>query len=183
MVWPTMVAIPCVPTEAKSYSYCWGQVVDLSPVMPAVQFLVTEEGGTYLCIARALVVEGSILTYNPTLNEAEWVPVCSLANNLSWAEERSVVALANYVPCTSVEAAWIAKLGVGRVTSCPNDNSSKMSKEGEELWVSDTPSTNPSMDTDCEVGEESKEPIRSEEGVERQTSPGDQAETNMYTNR
>ena len=62
---------------------------------------------------RALEFEGSILMYNPTLNEAEWVPVCGLANDLSWAEERSAVALANYVLHASVEAAQIARLRVG----------------------------------------------------------------------
>ena len=71
MVWPTTAMIPHVPTEAESYSYCWGQAVDLSPVMPAAQFRVTEEGGTYLCTMRALVFKGSILVYNPTLNEAK----------------------------------------------------------------------------------------------------------------
>ena len=95
MVWPTTVAIPCIPTEAESYSYCRGQAVDLGLMMPAAQFHVTEERGTYLCTMRALVFEGSILMYNPTLNEAEWVPTCGLANNVSWAEERSAVALAN----------------------------------------------------------------------------------------
>ena len=80
MVWPTTVAILCVPTKAKSYGYCWGQAVDLGPVMPAAQFHVTQERGTYLCTMRALVFKGSILTYNPTLNEAEWVPAHSLAN-------------------------------------------------------------------------------------------------------
>ena len=113
MVKPTMVAIPHALIEAKSYSYCWGQAVGLGPIMPTVQFRVTEEGGTYLCTTRALVFKGSILTYNPTLNEAEWVPVCGLANDLSWAEERSAVALANYVLCVSAEAARITKLGVG----------------------------------------------------------------------
>ena len=38
MVWPTMVVIP----QVKSYGYCWGQVVDLGPVMPVAQFWVTE---------------------------------------------------------------------------------------------------------------------------------------------
>ena len=113
MVWPTMVVILCVPTEAKSYSYCRGQAVDLSPVMPAVQFCVTEERGTYLCTTRALVFEGSILMYNPALNEAEWVPACRLANDLSWAEERSTVALANYVPHAPVEVERIARLRAG----------------------------------------------------------------------
>ena len=82
-------------------------------MMPVAQFWVTEEGGTYLCTTRVLVFNGSILTYNPTLNEAELVPACGLANDLSWAEERSAVALANYVPCASVEAAQIARLGAG----------------------------------------------------------------------
>ena len=60
MVWSTTAVIQRVPTEAKSYSYCQGQVVDLGPVMPAVQFCVTEEGGTYLCTVRALVFKGCV---------------------------------------------------------------------------------------------------------------------------
>ena len=71
MVWPTTAAILRVPTKAKSYSYCQGQVVDLSPVMPAAQFHVTDKRGTYLYTVRALVFEGSIVIYNPTLNEAK----------------------------------------------------------------------------------------------------------------
>ena len=45
MVWPIMVAILCVPTKAESYGYCQGQTVDLGPVIPAVQFWITEERG------------------------------------------------------------------------------------------------------------------------------------------
>ena len=71
MVWPTMEAILQVPTKAESYGYCWGQAVDLSPMMLAMQFHVTDERGAYLCTMRALVFEGSILTYNPALNEAK----------------------------------------------------------------------------------------------------------------
>ena len=73
MVWPTTAAIPHALTEAESYGYCQGQAVDLNPMMPAAQFQVTEEGGAYLCTGRALVFEGSILAYNSTLNEAEWM--------------------------------------------------------------------------------------------------------------
>ena len=61
------------------------------PLMPTMQFHVTNERGTYLCTTRALVFEGSILMYNPTLNGAKWIPMRGLANDLSWAEERSVV--------------------------------------------------------------------------------------------
>ena len=60
MVWLTMVAILHTLPEAELYGYCRGQAVDLSPVMPAAQFRVMEEGGAYLCTARALVFEGSI---------------------------------------------------------------------------------------------------------------------------
>ena len=55
--------------------------------------------------------------------------------------------------------------------------------ERDELWVSDVPSTSPLMDTDCKVGEESKEPIGSKEGADGWMSPGDEAERNTHTNR
>ena len=113
MVWPTMAVILHVPTEAESSGYCRGQVVDLSPMMPAMQFCVTDERGISLCTARDLVFEGSILAYNPALNEAEWVPTRGLANNLSWAEERSAVALANYILHAQEEAERIARLRAG----------------------------------------------------------------------
>ena len=98
-VWPPSAAVPWATTEVEQYGYRHGSAVDLSPVMPAMEFRVTDEEGTYLCVARALVFEGSILVYNPTRDKAEWVPACGVANDLSWAEERSAVALANYVPC------------------------------------------------------------------------------------
>ena len=81
------------------------------------------------------------------------------------------------------EVAWIARLGVGRVVSCPGDDSSMTSMEGDESWVSDAPSTNPPTDTDHEMGEESKEPIGCEEGADGWTSPGDEAERNVCTNQ
>ena len=58
LVWPPTVAAPWALMEAELYGYCHGQVVDLSPMMLAAQFQVTDEGGTYLCIARALVCLG-----------------------------------------------------------------------------------------------------------------------------
>ena len=95
---------PRATTEVEQYGYHRGNAVDLGPVMPAMQFRVTDEEGTYLCAAWALVFEGSILAYNPVRDEAEWVPACGVANVLSWVEERSAVALANYVPCVPQEA-------------------------------------------------------------------------------
>ena len=98
-------------------------------MMPVAQFQVTEEGGAYLCIARALVFEGSVLVYNPTMNEAEWVPVCGLTNDLTWAEERSTMALANYVLHIPVEAAQITRLRAHQIVSCPDDSSTSEEEE------------------------------------------------------
>ena len=130
-------------------------------------------GGAYLCTVRALVFKGSVLVYNPAMNEAEWVPVCGLANDLSWAEERFTVALANYVLHIPAEVARIARLRASRIVSCPGDDSSTSAEE-EEAWHSDTQSTNPLMDTDPEVGDES------EDGVGGQTDPKDTAERNRW---
>ena len=139
-----------LPTS-ELYGYCCGQVVDLSPVMPAAQFWVKEEGGAYLCIVRALVFEGSVLAYNPTMNEAEWVPVHGLANDLTWAEERSAVALANYVPHVPAEAAQITRLGACQIVSCPDDSSTS---EEEEAWHPElqTTDTEPKWEEESEDG-------------------------------
>ena len=168
-----MVAIPRALTEAELYGYCRGQAVDLGPVMLVAQFQVMVEGGAYLCTARALVFEGSILAYNPAMNEAEWVPVRSLANDLSWAKERSAVAFANYVLCIPAEAARIARLRASRIVSCSGDDSST-SVEEEEAQHSDAQITNPPTDTDPEAGDES------EGRAGGQTDPEDAVERNQW---
>ena len=115
--------------------------------------------------------------YNPTLNEAKWIPVRWLANDLSWGKERLAVALANYVLCAPREGKRIARLGVGRVVSWLGDNSSTMSMgEGEESQFSDAPSMGPHMDTDHEAGEESEERVGNEGEVSRWMNPAEEAE-------
>ena len=158
---------PCTLTEAELYGYCHGQVVDLGPMMPAAQFQVMDEGGAYLCIMRALVFEGSVLAYNPAKNEAESVPVCGLTNNLTWAKERSAVALANYVLHIPAKVAWIARLGFCRIVSWPDDSST--SEEEEEAQHPELQT----MDTEPEWGEES------EDGA-RQTDPVEEVEPNRW---
>ena len=111
--------------------------------------------------------------YNPTMNEAEWVPVCGLANDLSWAEEKSAVALANYVLHAIAEVARTTRLRAGRIVSCPSDDSSTSTEE-EEVRHSDTQSTNPPTDTDPEAGDES------EDRVGGQTNPGDAVERDWW---
>ena len=131
--------------------------MDLSPLMPAAQFQVTNKRETYLCTARALVFEGSIFAYNPAINEADWIPTRGLVHNLSWGEERSTVALANYIPCMQKEGKRIAKLRMRRVVSSPDDDMSTTSiEEEEESQFLNTPSMSPQTDTDHEADEESE---------------------------
>ena len=124
-VWPLSVTMPWAAMEVEQYSYHCGHTVDLGPVMPVTQFRVTDEEGTYLCAAQALVFEGSILAYNPTRDEAEWVPASGIANDLSWVEERSAVALANYVPSVPQETDHIAELRACHLMGWPDDSSSE----------------------------------------------------------
>ena len=108
--------------EVEQYGSRRGNAVDLSPALPVTEFRVTDEEGTYLCMARALVFEGSILEYNPTRDEAEWIPACGVANDLSWVEERSAVVLVNYVPHIPQEADCIAELGAHHLMGWPGDS-------------------------------------------------------------
>ena len=133
-VWLPIAAIPWSTMQAEQYGYCCGNAIDLGAVMPATEFRVTNEEGTYLCVVRGLVFEGSILAYDPTSDEVEWVPTRRVANDLSWAEERMVVALANFVPHTSQEADRIAELGTCRLAW--TDDSS-LEEEGKEMQEED----------------------------------------------
>ena len=135
-------------------------------MMPVAQLQVTDEGGAYLCIARALVFVGSILAYNPAKNKAEWVPVWGLANDLTWPEERSAITLGNYVPCIPEEAAWIARLGAHQIVSWPDDSSTSEEEEVQHLEP-------PMMDTKAEWGEESEDGAR-ETDLDEEVEPNRQ---------
>ena len=162
-VWLPTAAVLQALTEAELYGYCCSQAVDLWPVMPAAQFRVSDKVGTYLCMARALVFKGSILAYNPTKNEAEWTPAHSLTNDLTWAEERSAIALANYVPCIPEEAAQIVRLGAHQLVSWPDD-CSMSEEEEEEEWDPELLTT----DTELEWGEENEDGARQTDLEEEQ---------------
>ena len=69
--------------------------------------------------------------YNPTRDKAEWVPACGIANDLSWVEERSAVALANFMPFVPQEAAHIARLGAHCLMSWPDNSSSEEEGNGQ----------------------------------------------------
>ena len=168
-VWPPAAAMPWATMEVEQYGYCCDQAIDLRPVMPVTQFRVTDEAGTYWCVARALVFKGNVLAYNPTRDEAEWVPMCGVTNDLSWVEEKSTMALANYVPCTSKEGACIVRLGACHLMSWSNNSSSteEQEEEGEEgeheegeEWEEVGPEP-PSSNTELEQGVVEEEPERS----------------------
>ena len=149
-VWPPGAAMPWATMEVEQYSYCHSHTIDLSPIMPTTQFRVTDEEGTYLCAVRALVFEGSVLAYNPTRHEVEWVPACGITNELSWVEERSAVALVNSVPRIPREAACIARLGARCLVSWPNDSSSEEEEDGQ-------------VEEEEDKGEEEEDPMDVEE--------------------
>ena len=131
-VWLPAAAVPQAATKVEQYGYHHGQAIDLRPILPVTQFRVTDEAGTYLCVVWALVFEGSILAYNCTRDEAEWVPMHGTTNDLSWAEEKSVVVLVNYVPCVTQEGACIARLRTCRLMSWPDDSTSQEEEEEDE---------------------------------------------------
>ena len=96
-VWPPSAAIPWAAMGVEQYSYHHGNAVDLSPVMLAMDFRVTNEEGAYLCAAWALIFEGSILAYNPARDEAECIPqeadhITELRTHclLGWSDDSSL---------------------------------------------------------------------------------------------
>ena len=93
-----------------------------------------QRGGLFMCGA-ALIFEGSILVYNPARDEAEWVPTHGVANDLSWAEERTMVALANFVPCIPQEADHIVELGTRCLLGWSTDSSSE--EEDDQMQEED----------------------------------------------
>ena len=118
-------AVPQTAMQVEQYGYCCGNAIDLGTVMPATEFRVTDEEGTYLCMAHGLIFEGSILVYDPARDEEEWVPTHGVANNLSWAKERMAVTLVNFVPHAPQEADRIAELGTCRILAWTNNSSSE----------------------------------------------------------
>ena len=149
--------LPQTAMEVGQYGYCHGQAVDLGPIMLATQFRVTDEVGTYLCVVWALVFEGSILAYNPTRDEGEWVPMHGVTNDLSWVEEKSAMALANYVPRVSQEVAHIAGLRARRLVSWHDDSSSQEEDEQEAEEQGEAGPELLSSSTELEQGETEQE--------------------------
>ena len=142
-VWPPSAATPRTTMQGGKYGYCHQNAINLGAVMPATEFRVTDEEGTHLCKVHTLIFEGSILAYDPAMDEAEWVPTRRVTNNLSQVEERMAVTLANFVPCTPHEADHIAELGICHLLAWTDSSSSEDDEEpaqeedGEQAWEED----------------------------------------------
>ena len=134
-VWLPSAAVPWTTTQTEQYGYHHGNAVDLSAVMPATEFRVTDEEGTYLCMAHGPIFKGSVLAYNPIRDEVEWVPTRRVANDLSWVEERIAVTLANFVPHASQEADRIVELGTHCLLAWTDESSSE--DQGKEMQEED----------------------------------------------
>ena len=135
-VWPPSATMPRAATEVEQYGYHCRNAMDLRAVMPAMEFRVTDEEGAYLCVVQGLIFEGSILAYNAARDEAEWVPTCGVANDLSWVEERTAVTLANFVPCIPQEVDRITELRapclLGWADDSPSEEDDEQTQDEED---------------------------------------------------
>ena len=73
-------------------------VMELGLTMPPSQFCISNPSREFICFARGLFFEGSVLAYDPITNGAEWIPVCGTAGDPSWMEEMLALVLYNMLP-------------------------------------------------------------------------------------
>ena len=136
-VWSPSAAAPRAVMQVEQYGYRHRNAVDLGTVMLVMELRVTDKEGAYLCMVRALIYEGSVLAYNPTRNKMEWVPTCGVTNDLSWAEERMAITMANFVPHGPQEADHIEELRTCHLlawtdSSSEEEEGKQMQEEGDE---------------------------------------------------
>ena len=98
-------AAPRSPCQSRHLGYIQGWVVELGCVLPSMWFRISQLNGDFVCMARRSFFEGNVLAYDPTSNEAEWVSMQGLAEDLTRAEEASTRELSNMVPLDSAEEA------------------------------------------------------------------------------
>ena len=152
--------MPRAATEMEQYGYCHVNTMDLGTVMPAMEFRVTDEEGSYLCVVWGLIFEGSILAYNAARDEVEWVPAHGVANDLSWVEERMAVVLANFVPCVPQWADRVAELGARHLLGWADD--SPLEEDDEQTQEEDEPEGD--EHEEAEEWEEEEPPDLEEQG-------------------
>ena len=96
LVFPPPLAEPHTPRQSSHLGYILGHTMDLgSTLPPPLRFHITNPNGEFLCVARGLLFEGSVLTYDPATNGAEWIPVRGTVNDLSPMEDGCALELSN----------------------------------------------------------------------------------------
>ena len=105
-------------------------MVELGSVLPSMQFHISQPNGDFVCMVRGLLFEGNVLAYDRISNEAEWVPVQGMAEDLSQAEEASTRELSTMVPLYSTkEAQRLDQLGEQRSESGGESDAKKCPTE------------------------------------------------------
>ena len=84
--------------QNKHVGHIQGHVMELGLTMSPSWFCISYPNREFICFARGLIFEGSILTYDSITNRVEWVPKSSTIFDLSQEEEMSALALCNMVP-------------------------------------------------------------------------------------
>ena len=98
LVCPPPSAVPRTPHQSGHLGYIQGRVVSWGQCYPPhSSVLASQTDREFVCVAQGLFLEGSMLAYDPTSNEAEWIPVWGMASDLSQAEEASARELSNMV--------------------------------------------------------------------------------------
>ena len=168
--------MPRATTEVEQYGYCRGNTMDLSAVMPVIEFRVTNEEGSYLCVVWGLIFEGSVLAYNATRDEVEWVPTRGVTNDLSWAEERMAVTLENFMAHVPQEVDHVTELRARHLLGWADDS---LSAEDEEQTQEEEDEQTQEEEDEPEGGEHEEAEEQEEEdpaNLEEQGETGLEAE-------
>ena len=135
-VWPPSTAVPQTMTQVKQYGYHRGNAVDLGTVMPVMEFRVTDEEETYLCAARALIFEGSVLAYNPT--RTRWsgslpvgFPTILAGQRREWQSRWRILCPMPPKRQTTSQSSGPAASWPGLMTP-PQEEGEQMQEEGDE---------------------------------------------------
>ena len=71
-----------MPVRDEELTYVKGHTVEVGPHFLPLHFLINDDVGEYLEYMRRLIYQGTILTSDPSMNKAEWVPVCGCIGTL-----------------------------------------------------------------------------------------------------
>ena len=103
---------PSMPCKRNHLGYIFGHMVDLGDTLPPLRFHITEPSSKFVAVARGLLFEGNILTYDPGSNGREWILVLGTINDLSPAEDSSAQELSNItLPDFPEDIPWMDRFG------------------------------------------------------------------------